>query len=313
MDHDAQIMALIYTLGRSKNKPPSAEVADTYVELLGGYPLELLAHAIAALIADPGAWFPTVGQIVAAMLACLRGLPADSGTPPILPNDAAWRLALLTIRSYQPQTRPRPTSNNPAVDAAIRRLGGVAELGSTLVHADEDRKGKAILRRDFLVAYEEEVGKPEHLRWVLTTGGARPYAVPGLEVPDAELARLEAEARQQGRALPPALDAVAQRLPERAALLDGRPPASVYPALPAPSTPLTPEQRQALRAAMLTQARAMEDRMRLPEGGPVAEIAQGLDALRATEGRRHFTPQEVAEAEAHLARLRQQKEAAHGA
>lgn len=331
MSDSAQIMALIYRLGRSKNKPPTAEVADTYVELLDGYPLELLTQAIHTLIASPGEWFPTVGQIIAAMLAYLRGLPGDSGTPPILSPDAAWRLALLTIRSYQPQTRPRPTSNNPAVDVVIRRLGGVPEVGRVLAEAtrreedskDADRKpphpdltALNILRRDFLKTYEEECGKPEHLRWVLTTGGARPLLVPGKEIPEPELERLEREAAQQGRALPAAIEEVAMRLPERAAVLNGKPPGGLFALLPTTPTELTPERLEAIRREIAGGIVKIEERMRLPERPAlpmeVEQIAEDMKVLEANRARKQFTPQEIAAAEAHLAHLRARKETSGG-
>lgn len=330
MSGDEQVMALIYKLGRSKNKPPTAEVADTYVELLGNYPLELLTQAIHALIADPGAWFPTVGQIAAAMRAHLQGQHQDTGQAPILGNDQAWRRALLTVRAYQPETRPRPTSNNPAIDAAIARLGGVTAMGRIIAEdsrRQEDSKDVPVnqrprradptalnvLRRDFLQAYEEEAKKPEHLRWALDTGGTRPLLLPGKEIPGEEIARIEAGAQAAMLALPAVIEEVAARdTQERGAWLGHRKAEAIYPALPAPSTPLTPERRLELKEELARGFAALSERMTLT-GSAVGDAVQGaeqdISALRDqlrrnTKALQQFPPEVVAEAEAVLAEMR---------
>lgn len=328
-----RIIEWLYELARAKNRPTTApEVINDYAQDLAPFPLVAVRGAIQAIKGDTSEFFPPLGRIMHEMVRWLHGQRGTGGTPTILPGDAAWRLALTTIRAYQPQTRPRPSSRNPAVDAALARIGGAAMLCRVVAQAEvrpedfidaesgrpvarprPDDKGLDILRRDFLRAYEEESGRPEHLRWAVETGGARPLLVPGIEIPDHEVARLASEAAQHGRALPESIaEVVLSGVWRRAAVIDGTPPPSPYPALPAPAVPLTPERRMELREELRESMDRLGARMAFPgsvvgdaAGGIAEELGDLRQRLRQTDAAlRSYPPDLAAEAEAHLAELR---------
>lgn len=281
---EEQIMDWLGTLADAKNRTVAPKVLATYADMLAPYPTEAVQAAILAIAADTSEFFPPVGRVIAEVKRWLQGAAADTGQAPVLSAEGAWRLARQTIAAYQPQTRPRPASGNPAVDAALRDLGGVAACRW------EDAVGEGIARRAFLAAYERHAATPEHLRWALAAGPRETPVVPGLEVPEHELRRLVAEAGAAGVAVAPALARLLDGGPERAAVLDGRPVAAV-PALPSGGPEPDPERRRTLSE--------------LVQDG-IARLAAGMRMGPAP--RREFGPGEIAAAEAHLARLRASRE-----
>lgn len=279
-----QVARLLGKLALAKNQAVQPPVIAAYAEILEPYPTEAVQAAILALAADESAFFPPVGKIIAEAGRWLRGAASDTGAAPILSPEGAWRLARATIAAHQPQTRPRPASGNPAVDAALRDLGGVAACRW------DDAVGEGIMRRAFLAAYERHAATPEHLRWALTAGPRETPVIPGLEVPEHELRRLVDEADAAGVATPPALARLLDGGPERAAVPDGRPIAAL-PALPSGELEPDPERRRTLSG--LVQA-------------GIARLAAGM--RMGPPARREFGPEEIAAAEAHLAELRARRE-----
>lgn len=172
MSAEAQIADWMYLLGDLKGKKVERRVADAYAGILVAYPLELVRHAVMAAAADPDPFIPPVGGIIRLIALRLADLPGPHGRPAILLPGDAWAIARRTIASFHRETRPDPPSGDPAIDAALRRVGGF--------HACkwEDHIGEGIVRRAFLDAYQETATTPEHIAWALATGGRR-VVVPG--------------------------------------------------------------------------------------------------------------------------------------
>jgi hypothetical protein len=180
-----QVIDWVYLLADTKNKKLEDRVAAVYAQVLVAYPPDLVYRAIIACAADADPWVPPVGAIVARIAAHLRTAPGPRGVPAILAPGDAWKLARRAIAGFQPQTRPDPTSGDPAIDAALRAIGGLAAC------TWEDHIGEGTIRRAFLKAYEEASATAEHVGWALRTGGRR-AVFPALELPAPERARLAA-------------------------------------------------------------------------------------------------------------------------
>lgn len=255
---DERIMDWLGLLAEAKNRTVAPAVYATYAKLLAPYPPEAVQAAILAIAGDTSEFFPPVGRIIAEMSHWLRGNAADTGQAPVLSGEDAWRLARATIAAYQPQTRPRPASGNPAVDAALRELGGVAACRW------EDGIGEGIARRAFLERYERQASTPEHIRWALASGPREPLVVPGLEVPEHELRRMVDAAADERLPVPPALARILDEEHERAVVLDGR-PKSPPPALPPPEPMvLDPERRRTMAESVKAGIARLAAGMRMP-------------------------------------------------
>lgn len=257
---DEQIVAALGKLARRKNRVVAADVLDEYADELAALPLEASLAAIHRISLDSSEFFPPLGRIIAEVGEFLRGDAADTGQAPILSPEDAWRLARTTISRYQPQTRPRPESGNPAVDAALRDLGGVAACRW------EDGIGEGIIRRSFLERYERAAASGRHIAWALQHGPRETPVVAGLEIPEHEIARLADEAAGLGRTLPEPLARARDGEPERALVLDGRPREMALPP-PAPRD-LPPERRAAIREEIRAGIATLVRRLRMP--GPEA-------------------------------------------
>jgi hypothetical protein len=233
---------MLSMLAKAKNQKPDPEVIATYAEILAPYPPEAVAGAIVALAADASEFFPPVGKIIAAMARWLRGCVAPNGRAPVLSPDDAWRRARLTVAAYQPQTRPRPVSGNPAIDGALRQLGGVVACQW------DDHVGEGIVRRRFLDEYERQIATPEHLTWALSPAATAPPAIRAIELPDGELDRLRLEAEQGGRG--ETFGRLLAWIDERVVVLDGTPPPPPSLIAAPLEQPLTEDQRAELRAGL---------------------------------------------------------------
>jgi hypothetical protein len=242
-------------------KPLEPDHFKAYARYLEPYPGGLIVAAIDALAVDPNPFFPAVGQIVGEMARLLRTRVGEHGPPPILSNEEAWRAARATIASYQPQTRPQPRSGNPAVDEALRSLGGVRACQW------HDAVGEGIVRRAFLEEYEQQVRRPGQLALALRGEARIPPLLPGLELPGYEVARLRAEAERRGVPPPAFALRIAAGQPERAAILDGRPAPAPHTLPPRLPVPLTEERRAALRAEAKERLAQLAARMRVPVAG----------------------------------------------
>jgi hypothetical protein len=243
-DH-ADIIDMLQHLAEIKgqaDKAPPARLA-LYAELLAGFPREAVAGAIRALMLDTDPFFPQVGAIIAA-------IPA-----PKLDAEEAWRLARATLAGYQPQTRPHPKSGNPAVDGAIRALGGPEGCSW------EDGIGQGIARRRFLEEYARQAATPEHTIWALGHGPREVPMIPGLEIPEWQAQKLIAAAAEAGRELPEGLRAAIEGRPERA-LVPGR---EEQAALPRPARPpLPPERREEIKAEIADGIAKLAEKMVMP-------------------------------------------------
>lgn len=251
------IPAMLAMLALAKNQRVDPSVVATYAQILAPYPPEAVAGAIVALAADAGEFFPPVGRIIAAMARWLRGCVAPNGRAPVLAPDEAWRIARLTVSRFQPQTRPQPVSGNPAIDGAIRQLGGV------IACQWDDHIAEGILRRRFLDEYERQIATPEHLAWALSPAATLPPVIHGIELPEREIAKLREQAAQDGR--PEIAEALLAHTADRGAVLDGRaaPPPYRLPARTGPA--LTPERREELRAEVAGAIGRLVDRWALPD------------------------------------------------
>jgi hypothetical protein len=257
-DPDERIMDWLGLLAEAKNRTVAPAVYATYAKLLAPYPTEAVHAAILAIAADTSEFFPPAGRIIAEAGRWLRGGPDDTGPAPILSPEGAWRLARATISAYQPQTRPYPSSGNPAVDGALREMGGVRACQW------EDTVGEGIIKRGFLGHYERLAATPAHIGWALAGGPRETPVIPGVEIPAHEIARWAAEARTLGRELPEPIARAASGQTERAAVLDGRDVA--YPvALPAPlAAPLDPERRRTMAESVKAGIARLAAGMRMP-------------------------------------------------
>lgn len=257
---------------------PSAMQLAAYAKELAPIPQELIDAALDALKYGGGDFFPAFGAIVKALGEEMtqRGL--------LLAPDDAWALALRATSRYQPQTRPRVASGNPAVDAVIRDLGGPAAFQFTGAKSAEIQRGR------FLTTYATQRATPRHLGWAIQNPPIVPQLVPGVELPEREVARLEADARALGSAPPPVVGQIRSGVPERAIVPDGTvpPPPFALPArLPAP---LTPERRAALRAETQAALRRAVERGGMPESDGAEAIGEaqihqpGLAVRRWSDG-----------------------------
>jgi hypothetical protein len=224
---------MLAMLALAKNQRVDPGVIATYAQILAPYPPDAVAGAIVALAADAGEFFPPVGRVIAEMARWLRGCVAPNGRAPVLAPDEAWHAARLTISRYQPATRPQPLSGNPAIDGALRQLGGVAACQW------DDHVGEGIVRRRFLDEYERQIATPEHLAWALSPAATLPPALPTIELPAHEIERFRRVAVAEGLV----------RYIERRTVVIGT-GAPEPPALPPTvlADPLTPERRDELRA-----------------------------------------------------------------
>lgn len=257
---DEQIVAALGKLARRKNRVVAADVLDEYADELAALPLEASLAAIHRISLDSSEFFPPLGRIIAEMGEFLRGDAADTGLAPVLSPEGAWRLARTTISRYQPQARPRPESGNPAVDAALRDLGGVAACRW------EDAIGEGIVRRAFLERYERAASSARHIDWALLHGPRETPVVAGLEIPDHEIARMADEAAELGRALPEPLARARDGEPERAIALDGRPREMALP--PPPPREMSPSRRAAIREEVRAGIARLVGRLRMPGAVP---------------------------------------------
>ena len=267
MSKDIAILKALGQLAHSKNQRVDPEALAHYAQRLDAYPLEAIQGATLALEFAAGDFFPSLHQIVAEMARWLRGCVAPNGRAPVLAPDEAWHVARLTLSRYQPQSRPRPLSGNPAIDGALRQLGGVAACQWA------DPVGEGIVRRQFLAEYERQVASPEHVTWALSPAATAPPLIPGIEIPDHELARLAAEAEREGRA-----SALADLLaaPRRAAVPDGvpRPDPLALPAR-ADDPPPTGDEVAARRAAIRDGIARIAARTALPKPVAVPPLNEG--------------------------------------
>lgn len=233
------VPGMLAMLALAKNQRVDPSVVATYAQILAPYPTDAVAGAIVALAADAGEFFPPVGRIIAEMARWLRGCVAPNGRAPVLAPDEAWRVARLTVSRYQPQTRPQPTSGNPAIDGAIRQLGGVVACQW------DDHVAEGILRRRFLDEYERQIATPEHLAWALSPAATQPLALPTIELPAHEIERFTRDARHEGRG--EVADRLVRYIEARTTLVGVGAPEP--PALPPTvfAEPLTPERREELR------------------------------------------------------------------
>lgn len=290
-EHRSEIIRALGRLADAKSQTPTDGSFGVYARYLAPYPMEMIDAAIDALALSTNPHYPPVGLIVAEMARLLRGQVGDTGRSPILSAEEAWQKARATIAAYQPQTRPQPLSDNPAIDNALRALGGARACQWV------DAVGEGIVKRSFLAEYERQVSTPQHIAWALAGGALVPPVVPGLELPEYEIARLAAEARREGRDLPAPFAALAEGKPERAAVLDGDAPA--YPfALPAPlAESLTDERRAEIAGDFHGNITRIVDRMQLPvvdrdvsEGEIERRFAEhGLRVRRDESGRLEIT------------------------
>lgn len=249
------IPGMLAQLANWKNQRVSPAVIADYKAILDRYPTDAVAGAIAALGADSSEFFPPLGKIIAEMARWLRGCVAANGRAPVLAPDEAWHLARLTISRYQPQSRPQPTSGNPAIDGALRQLGGVAACQWG------DAVAEGIVRRRFLEEYERQIATPEHIAWALSPAATAPPVVEGLELPDREVARLLAEAEQTGRA--EVLTALLEG-PRRAAVLDGKLRLDPLALPPGDGEPPTFEELAAFKDEVRAGVARLAALMRLP-------------------------------------------------
>lgn len=231
---------MLAMLALAKNQRVDPGVIATYAQILAPYPPDAVAGAIVALAADAGEFFPPVGRVIAEMARWLRGCVAPNGRAPVLAPDEAWHAARLTISRYQPATRPQPMSGNPAIDGALRQLGGVAACQW------DDHVGEGIVRRRFLDEYERQIATPEHLAWALSPAATLPPSLPTIELPAHELERFRRDATREGRA--EIADGLVRYIEERTAVIGlGAPEPPVLPPTVL-AEPLTPERREELRA-----------------------------------------------------------------
>lgn len=233
------VPGMLAMLALAKNQRVDPCVVATYAQILAPYPPDAVAGAIVALAADAGEFFPPVGRIIAEMARWLRGCVAPNGRAPVLAPDEAWHAARLTISRYQPQTRPQPVSGNPAIDGAIRQLGGVAACQW------DDHVAEGILRRRFLDEYERQIATPEHLAWALSPAATLPPSLPTIELPAHEIERFRRDAEREGRA--DIADELVRHIERRTVVIGaGAPEPPVLPPTVL-AEPLTPERREELR------------------------------------------------------------------
>lgn len=247
-----RIIDQLKVLARLKNKKHDPESAAYYAQVLSAYPEEMVRAGIMRHAADPDPFIPPVGAIIGMIASVL--MDTEGARSPILPPGEAWKIARSTIAAYHPQTRPNPSAQDPAIDRALRQIGGVS--GSRW----EDAIGEGTIRRAFLKAYDDAIRLPEHISWAIRTGG-RKAVIPGKEVPLNERARFSDEAAARAMDLPRWLETGIDDT--RAVVLDGSPPPRSL--LPAHAhAPVSPERRAALAEDVKRSLVALAARMRIP-------------------------------------------------
>lgn len=273
---DEQIVGRLKRLAFSKNKPASPDVLEAYADILLPYPLELIDAAIVAIMHDTSEWFPPVGAIIAQMGGELRGMVSDTGRPLIMPVDQAWATARRTISAYAKETRPNPQSGNPAIDGAIREMGGAVACQWS------DDIAAGIVKRDFFKAYERQIVKPAVIAWSLSPAGRAPTEIAGIEIPQHEIDALTEAAQTTGvpLPLPPLLRAAATGDLPTAPIRKAAAPLPQLPASHAP--PPSPERRAQIAAETRESIAKLAGKMRLSAAlgdatpPPLAAAADGV-------------------------------------
>lgn len=246
-------------------RPPgyTSKQAAAYGWELAQFPVPAVREAIDRHKADDATFCPAYGQILATLVAiAAEGWAGDRA--PVLPPDEAWRLACRATSRYQPQTRPTVASGNPAVDGAVREVGGGAAFQCA------DMKGHEILRGRFLDAYRRQSGTTAHLAWALRFGPVQPVPIAAIELTPGQIAAARDEAAREGLPEPAYIARALSGAPGY--VPDGTAP----PQLPSPALRdehLTPERRAAVNEDVRRGIARVVSRLRLPADTDTTEAA----------------------------------------
>lgn len=194
-DTAAYVNQRLAALAKLHGRQPEPQRWALYTARLERFPLFALSAAFDAAEVAEGAWYPSLGEIIARVRHALqeRGI--------LEAPDAAFHRARREVSRLCPPTRTEVAFSSPAVAACIARMGG-AEAFKVAIESSSDQTFD-IARKEFLRHYESECLSDEHLAFVAAHGApAVPAPVRGIELPGGEIARLVAHANANGRAIP---------------------------------------------------------------------------------------------------------------